>query len=96
MDALINDGLSLGLLKHPPALKLLAAEAALMDVGLVQGVEPMDSYFLAMGCLIANGVSKARRSAREVILAPEQFLSGSNVECVTRDSGSAGKNDLRT
>ncbi len=38
MDALINDGLSLGLVQHPPALKLLAAEAALRDVGLVQGV----------------------------------------------------------
>ena len=64
MDALINDGLSLGLVQHPPALKLLAAEAALRDVGLVQGVEPMDSHFLAMGCLIANGVSKASKSAR--------------------------------
>ena len=64
MDALINDGLSLGLVQHPPALKLLAAEAALRDVGLVQGVEPMDSHFLAMGCLIANGVSKASESAR--------------------------------
>ena len=96
MDALINDGLSLGLVEHPPALKLSAAKAALRDFGLVQGVEPMDSYFLAMGCLIANGVSKARMSAREVILAPEQFLSGPNVECVTRDSCSAGKNDLRT
>ena len=58
MDAFINDGLAPGLVQHPPAFKLLAAEAALRNVGLVQWVEPMDIHFLAMACLIANGIPK--------------------------------------
>ena len=58
MYAFINDGLTPGLVQHPPALKLLTAEGFLRNVGLVQWVEPMDIHFLAMACLIANGIPK--------------------------------------
>ena len=58
MHAFINDGLAHGLVQHPPTCKLGDAEAALRNVGFVQWVEPMDIHFLAMACLIANGIPK--------------------------------------
>ena len=58
LEAFINDDLSPGLVQHPPAFKLLAAETAFRNFDFVQWVEPIDIHFLAMACLIANGIPK--------------------------------------